>query len=162
MTQPKGRKNTAAVCEELAAPVAQELGVYIWDTIYEKEGAGWYLRYFIDKDADGGVTIEECETFSRTMSTLLDEADPIKQSYCLEVGSPGIERKLTKDWHFDKYMGSNVFVRLIRPVEGQRDFCGQLAGFNPETRTAVIHLDEEAQMEVTLDEAAYIRLSVDF
>lgn len=162
MIQPKGRKNTAAVCAELAAPVAEELGVYIWDTVYEKEGAGWYLRYFIDKDAAGGVTIDECESFSRAMSTILDEADPISQSYCLEVGSPGIERKLTKDWHFQKYMGSNVLVRLIRPVEGQREFCGLLSGYSPETKTAVIHLDEDAQMEVTLDEAAYIRLFVDF
>lgn len=162
MIQPKGRKNTAGICAELAAPVAEEMGVYIWDTIFEKEGAGWYLRYFIDKDADGGVGIEECETFSRTMSALLDQADPISQSYCLEVGSPGIERKLTKDWHFTKYMGSSVLVRLIRPIDGQREFTGLLTEYNPETRTAVINLDEDSQMEVTLDETAYIRLSVDF
>lgn len=161
MTQPKGRKNTASVCAELAAPVAEKLGVYLWDTVFEKEGAGWYLRFFIDKDADGGVTIDECESFSRAMSDLLDQADPIEQSYCLEVGSPGIERKLTNDWHFQKYMGSTVLVRLIRPIDGQREFCGLLTGYDSETHTAVIELDEESQMEVTLDEAAYIRLSVE-
>ena len=60
MTQPKGKRpNTAAVCAELAAPVAEGIGVYLWDVVFEKEGAGWYLRYFIDKDADGGVTIDE-------------------------------------------------------------------------------------------------------
>lgn len=90
MTQPKGKRpNTAAVCAELAAPVAEGIGVYLWDVVFEKEGAGWYLRYFIDKDADGGVTIDECEAFSRAMSDLLDEKDPIPQSYTLEVGSPG-------------------------------------------------------------------------
>lgn len=71
--------------------VAEGIGVYLWDVVFEKEGAGWYLRYFIDKDADGGVTIDECEAFSRAMSDLLDEKDPIPQSYTLEVGSPGVE-----------------------------------------------------------------------
>ena len=89
MTQPKGKRpNTAAVCAELAAPVAEGIGVYLWDVVFEKEGAGWYLRYFIDKDADGGVTIDECEAFSRAMSDLLDEKDPIPQSYTLRSARP--------------------------------------------------------------------------
>ena len=79
------RPNTAAVCEALAAPVAQRMGLYLWDVAFEKEGAGWYLRYYIDRE--GGVTIDECEAFSREVSDLLDEADPIDQSYTLEVGS---------------------------------------------------------------------------
>ncbi|GKH45926.1 MULTISPECIES: ribosome maturation factor RimP [Anaerotruncus] len=162
MTQPKGKRpNTAAVCAELAAPVAEGIGVYLWDVVFEKEGAGWYLRYFIDKDADGGVTIDECEAFSRAMSDLLDEKDPIPQSYTLEVGSPGVERRLTKDWHFRKYLGSDVLVRLIRPVEGERDFIGTLSAYH-EDGTISVELDGDVEMAFTLAETAFVRLYEEF
>ena len=162
MTQPKGKRpNTAAVCAELAAPVAEGIGVYLWDVVFEKEGAGWYLRYFIDKDADGGVTIDECEAFSRAMSDLLDEKDPIPQSYTLEVGSPGVERLLTKDWHFRKYLGSDVLVRLIRPVEGERDFIGTLSAYH-EDGTISVELDGDVEMAFTLAETAFVRLYEEF
>lgn len=162
MTQSKGKKpNTAAVCAELAAPVAEELGVYLWDAVFEKEGAGWYLRYYIDKDGDG-VDINECESFSRAMSDILDTADPISQSYCLEVSSPGIERKLVKDWHFKKYLGQTVLVRLIRPVEGVRDFIGTLFAYNDVDGSVTVDLEDDIRMSFTVDETAYVRLYVDF
>lgn len=155
-TPSKGKKqNTAAFCEQLAVPLAQELGVCLWDVAFEKEGAGWYLRYFIDQE--GGVDLDTCEAFSRRISDILDREDPIDQSYCLEVGSPGIERKLTKPWHFEKYTGSRVLVRLIRPVEGVRDFVGRLEGLDGQ-RGALLTLDEDLQMTFTLEETAYVRL----
>lgn len=158
MAQAKG-KNTAAVCAELAEPVAQQMGIYLWDVLFEKEGAGWYLRYLVDKD--GGITIDDCEAFSRTMSDLLDEADPIPQSYTLEVGSPGVERKLTKPWHFEKYLGEPVLVRLIRPVEGEREFVGTLTAYH-EDGTIDVDLDDALQMTFTLDETAFVRLFIEF
>ena len=60
------------------------------------------------------------------VSPALDEADPIDQSYCLEVSSPGVERELTRPEHFEAYRGRAVTVRLIRPRDGQRDFTGRL------------------------------------
>ncbi|MEM1484673.1 ribosome maturation factor RimP [Oscillospiraceae bacterium PP1C4] len=162
MTQSKGKKpNTAGICAALAAPVAEQLGVYLWDVVFEKEGAGWYLRYFIDKD-EGGVDINECEEFSRAISDILDIQDPIDQSYCLEVSSPGIERKLVNDWHFKKYMGEQVVVKLIRPVEGVREFVGELSHYDDEDGSVTINLDEETQMTFTIDETAYVRLYIAF
>ena len=162
MAQGKGKRpNTAAVCTELAQPVVEKLGVYLWDVAFEKEGAGWYLRYYIDKEP-GGVDIDTCEAFSREMSDLLDAADPIEQSYTLEVGSPGIERKLTKAWHFEKYLGEPVAVKLIRPVDGVREFIGELLSFDEGERTVSIALDEETQMSFIMDEAAYVRLYEEF
>lgn len=160
MAQAKGKMNTAAVCEELAEPVAREMGVSIWDVAFEKEGAGWYLRYFIDT-ADG-VSIDECEAFSRRMSDLLDEADPVEQAYCLEVSSPGIERKFTRGWHFENYMGTRVLVRLIRPVEGVRDFVGTLRARNPEDGSVTVTLEEDLEMTFTPEETAFVRLYEDF
>ena len=116
-------KNTVAIVTDLATPVAKECGVNVWDVRFEKEGSIWYLRIIIDKD--GGVDINDCENVSRKLDKILDEVDPIDQSYCLEVSSPGIERELVKKEHFDAFMGEEVLVRFIRPVEnGERDFEG--------------------------------------
>ena len=122
---PQNKKpRTADLCRELALPVLDSLGLALWDIRFEKEGQNWYLRYFIDKP--GGVKIDDCEKFSRAIDTLLDEADPIEQSYILEVSSPGIERKLTRDEHFAAYIGARIHIRLIRPMDGNRDFYGEL------------------------------------
>ena len=152
------KKNTAAIAEELAAPILEEMGLQLWDVVYEKEGSGWYLRYYVDKE--GGIDINSCEAFSRAISDVLDEADPIDGSYTLEVSSPGIERALTRDWHLEALMGQQLLVRLIRPVEGVRDFIGTLTDYRDGTLTLL--LDEETEMNVERGETAFIRLYNDF
>lgn len=111
-----GPGGAAAVCRTLAEPLARQLGLRIWDVRFVKEGADWYLRVFIDRD--GGVSIDDCVDLTRLLSPALDEADPIDQSYCLEVSSPGVERELTRPEHFEAYRGRAVTVRLIRPRTG--------------------------------------------
>ncbi|MBR6479335.1 MAG: ribosome maturation factor RimP [Clostridia bacterium] len=112
---------------ELAEPLAAELGLSIWDVRYVKEGADWYLRIFIDKE--GGVSIDDCVEMTHAIDGPLDELDPIKDAYTLEVSSPGAERALTRDSHFEAYIGSKVMVKLIRPVEGKREFKGILEAY---------------------------------
>ena len=152
------KKNTAAVAEELAQPILDEMGLLLWDVVYEKEGSGWYLRYYVDKE--GGIDINDCEAFSRAVEKALDAADPIEGSYTLEVSSPGIERQLTRDWHFEALMGEQLLVRLIRPVEGVRDFIGTLSAYTDGVLTLL--LDEETEMNVERGETAFIRLYNDF
>ena len=121
--------NTAAVCYRLAKPVAEELGLALWDVRFVKEGATWFLRIFIDRE-DGDVSIDDCVAMSRRMDKLLDEADPVPQSYCLEVSSPGMERELTRPEHFALCEGWPVILRLIRPLEdGTREIAGILDGY---------------------------------
>ena len=84
------KPSTVQIVTDLVSPFAEALGLSLWDVRYEKEGAGWYLRIFIDKP--GGVNIDDCEALSRAVDAPLDEADPIPESYTLEVSSPGIER----------------------------------------------------------------------
>ncbi len=146
------------IAEKLIAPVLKELGLELWDVHFEKEGSSWFLRYFIDKE--GGVTIGDCEAVSRAVDKLLDEADPIDQSYVLEVSSPGVERRLTRDAHFAQFAGHLVAVRLIRPVEGMRDFVGTLSGKNGDTIT--ILLEDDVEMNYTKNEAAWTKLYFDF
>ena len=145
--KPVKKTKAVDVAARLAAPVLAELGLELWDVRFEKEGSGWYLRYFIDKE--GGVNINDCEAVSRRVDTLLDEADPIEQSYVLEVSSPGIERHLVKDWHFQRYIGQRVAVRLIRPVNGVRDFTGTL--ISKEGDNITILLEDDVQKLIWAD-----------
>ena len=115
--------NTVAQVWELAKPLAEELGLTLWDVRFVKEGAQWYLRIFIDKE--DGVGIDDCVAMSHAIDKPLDELDPISQAYCLEVCSPGIDRELVRPEHFEAFMGAPVRVRLIRPMEdGTRSFWG--------------------------------------
>lgn len=99
-------------------PKVNELGVSIYDIEYVKEGTSWYLRVFIDKDE--GISIEDCENVSRAIDPLLDELNPIKTAYSLEVSSPGIERVIRRDEHFKRYMGEKVEVSLFKPINDMK------------------------------------------
>ncbi len=151
----KEKKNTVAVATEIAQPLLDELGLRLWDVRFEKEGSGWFLRYFIDKE--GGVDINDCERFSRAVDPLLDAADPIEQSYCLEVSSPGVERELTRPWHFEENLGRPVNVRLIRPRDGVREFSGALEQW--QDNTAGIRAEDGTLWSVKKSDCAYIRLA---
>ena len=120
----KNTKNIASTVEALVTPVAAELGYDIWDVEYVKEGADFILRVTIDSDE--GITIDDCEAMSRAIDPVLDEHDPIPDQYLLEVSSPGIERDLTRDDHFDLCVGEKVEVRLFAPVDGSRVWVGIL------------------------------------
>ncbi len=105
-------------------PIADELGYYLWDVEYVKEGADYILRVTIDNNE--GITIDDCERMTRAIDPVLDEHDPIEDSYLLEVSSPGIERELTRDDHFALCVGEKVEVRLFAPVDGSRVWVGIL------------------------------------
>lgn len=153
-------KGTVAAVMELAQPVAERMGLLLWDVRFEKEGANWYLRLLIDRE-DGGVTIDDCEVFSREMDPLLDEADPISQSYVLEVGSPGTERDLTKDWHFARMLGKEITVRLIRPMDGKKEVVGRLTTYQDGTIT-LLPRGENTELTVLLSDTAFVRQFDDY
>ena len=139
----------------LAAPLAEELGLELWDVEYVREAGQWFLRVYIDKE--GGVGINDCEALSRALDPVLDEADPIPDSYVFEVSSAGAERELKRPGDFARFMGSPVEVRLYRPFEGSKTWTGRLAGYED---GAV--LLESAGKEIRLDKAqvAVVRLRV--
>jgi ribosome maturation factor RimP len=109
---------------ELAKPYAESLGLSLWDVRYVKEGADFILRITIEKQ--GGVFVDDCAELSRCLDGPLDDADIVKQAYCLEVTSPGLGRELCRPWHFESKMGENVVIRLVRPQDGMREFKGEL------------------------------------
>lgn len=146
--------NTVAAVWEIAEPIAEELGLVIWDIRFVKEGADWFLRIFIDKD--GGVGITDCENMSRAIDKPLDDADPIEQSYCLEVSSPGLERELTRESHFEVCKGEKIKVKMIRAVDGVREFSGILE--SSEGMSIVLRLEDGSAMNIDKKETSYIKL----
>ena len=147
-------KNTVDRVQEIIAPYAAELGLQIWDITFKKEGTDWYLRVFIDKD--GGVSVDDCVDLTHAITKPLDEADPISQSYMLEISSPGIERELKKDWHFEKYVGSPVMLRAIRPIDGVRDFVGILNEYND--GQIIIRLQDDNELSIAKKDCSYVKL----
>ena len=120
----KNAKSVAETVRALAEPLAEEIGCWIWDVEYVKEGARRVLRITIDSEE--GVDINQCEALHRAIDPLLDEADPIEEAYYLEVSSPGVERELRTDEHLEACEGWNVEVKLYAPMDGQKLFRGVL------------------------------------
>lgn len=147
---------------DLAKPVADELGSNIWDVRFEKEGASWYLRVFIDREE--GVTIDDCEALSRPLSDLLDEKDPISQAYFLEVGSAGLERELIRESHFSASAGSLVTVKLFRQIDGVKEFTAKLKAYDKESLTLAFPVDtgDDNEKLIQLADISNVRLYEDF
>ncbi len=128
---PAARRSGRGIAElvrTIITPTADELGYYLWDVEYVKEGADYILRVTIDNDE--GITIDDCERMTRAIDPILDLHDPIEDAYLLEVSSPGIERDITRDEHFALCEGEKVEVRLFAPVDGSRVFVGILGAID--------------------------------
>ena len=130
----KNTKSVAETVRELAEPIAEEIGCWIWDVEYVKEGARRVLRITIDSEE--GITIDDCEKMHRAIDPVLDEADPIEEAYYLEVSSPGVERELRTAEHLYACEGWNVEVKLYASLNGSKLYRGVLleVGENGEIR----------------------------
>ena len=146
--------STVATVRAIVQPIAENMGLSIWDIRFVKEGANWYLRFFIDKD--GGITLDDCADFSRAIDKPLDEADPIEQNYFLEVSSPGLERDLVKDFHFAAVIGQRIKLRLIRPKDNKRNFAGILEDYTAGTLT--VRLEDNTVLTIDKKETSTIKL----
>ncbi len=140
---------------KIAAPAAEAEGCSLWDVEYVREAGTWYLRVFIDKD--GGVSIDDCERVSRRLDPILDEEDPIPDSYVFEVGSAGADRELKRPGDFAKFMGSEIEVKLYRPVDGSKHYVGTLSDYKDGT---VSLTQGERQLQFTKEQIAQVRLAV--
>ncbi len=141
----------------MAEPIAENLGCYIYDVEFVKEGGLYFLRVFADRD--GGIDLDACEEISRALSDVLDEKDPIKQNYYLEVSSPGIERKLKTKEHFERYIGEMVDIGLYKAVGGSKQLTGALKGFKDGVIEAEVGGDRH---EISQKETTFVKLHFDF
>lgn len=144
--------------EETVTPVAlkaaEELGYELYDIEYKKEGSEWYLRIFIDKEE--GMGVNDCETYSRFISPLLDEIDPVTENYILEISSPGMFRKLKTRKHFEKYTGCEVEAKLYKAISGRKKVCGTLKGYDGE---AVVITENGEDIIIKNGDYMYVKLN---
>lgn len=131
----KSNGGIVGAVKKIAEPLAEELGYFLWDVEYVKEGAEMYLRITIDNEE--GITIEDCEKMHRAIDPLLDEADPIEDAYHLEISSPGIERDLRTDMQINACEGWDVEVRLYAPVDGAKSYIGVLQELDEEGNVVI-------------------------
>lgn len=110
---------------EFTKPIANDLNLLIYYVEYVKENKDYFLRIYIDKE-EGRVSLNDCENLSRRVSEVLDDKDPIKDPYYLEVSSPGLNRQLHTQEHFKRFIGRDVYVKLKSQVEGMKEIKGVL------------------------------------
>ena len=145
------------IVTEFAQPIVEACGCRLWDVEYVREGSERFLRLYIDKD--GGVEIEDCEKVHRAVDPILDEKDPIAESYHFEVCSAGLERALKRPSDFEAFMGSPILVKLYRPYNGLKEIPGVLQGYE-DGRVTVLAGKESLTFEKS--QVALVRLRVEF
>ncbi len=145
---------------DMAKPITDDLGLTLWDVRFEKEGAGYFLRIVIDKE--GGADIDACEKVSRAIDPLLDEVDPIEQSYCLEVWSAGLERDLVRDFHFEQNIGNPVVIGLFEAINGNKEPICTLNEYKG--KTIVVTLPDGETKEFEISKLRFVRqyIEIDF
>ena len=141
----------------IAKPVVEAHGCELWDVEYVREGDQRFLRLYLDKET--GVDINDCEAISRAVGPLLDEADPIAETYHFEVCSAGLERALKRPSDFERFMGSAITVKLYRPRNGLKEIPCVLTGYENGKVTV-----EAGKETITFEksEVALVRLRVEF
>ncbi len=118
-----------SVAEKIAAIVkepVESLGLTLWDVRYQKEGASWYLRVYIDKE--DGVDINNCVDATHLLNPIIDDSGLAPNTDYFEVCSPGVERELTRPEHLDWAKKKEIKVILIRPIDNKKELIGTLLG----------------------------------
>ena len=140
--------------ETLVQNSIEALGYELYDVEYVKEGKDYFLRIYIDSPK--GISLEDCEKVSNEINDNLDTEDYIKEQYFLEVSSCGLERTLRKDKHLEKYIGSNIEIKLYKPLEKKKQYEGILKSFNKESLT----IQEENLMTINRADIARNKNSI--
>ena len=132
-------------------------GFELVDIEYRREGRGWVLRIYIDKD--GGVSVEDCARISRELGTLLDLNDIIPGTYNLEISSPGLTRALKKVRDFERFKGKLLKIKTMKDIQGRRVFIGRLIDFVG--NVASVEMDRHVY-SIPYDEIERANLELDF
>ncbi len=160
------KKEIEELTGHLLSDFLADKGYELYDLEFVKEGPDWFLRVYIEKkqgDAAAPEKIhigtEDCEKVSRFLSKKLDEKDPIKQNYYLEVSSPGIDRELVTDEHYKRYIGHRVLIKLYVPEDGRKEIEGILKKV---TKDRVIITDrDEKEIELPREKIVKTRLAIE-
>ena len=139
---------------KLLEPAIERLGYELSDLEVNLGGKHGVLRVFIDKP--DGIGLNDCEKVSLAVSALLDVEDPLPGHYDLEVSSPGLDRKLTKIEHFQRFEGETVKVQMRFPIEGRRRFRGTLVSSDEENIVVDVDGESHTLPVATIDTARLV------
>ena len=139
---------------ELLEPALMRMGYELADLEFRLGGNGGLVRVFIDKPE--GIDLDDCEKVSLAVSALLDVEDPVPGKYNLEVSSPGLDRKLTKVEHFQRFMGEVVKVQMRFPIVGRRRFRGTLVSLDKENIVVEVDGESHSLALATIDTARLV------
>ncbi len=146
----------ADVVRPLVLPITEQYGLILWDIEFVKEGTERFLRIYIDRE-EGGIGIDDCETVSRALDPILDEADPIPQSYHLEICSAGLIRDLKTTEHIQRFLGYEAEVRLYKGVgDLPKKFAARLDAVTDEILTVTV-----GEQTVSLDRKSISKIKID-
>lgn len=158
-TMAEKKKNIAALVSELIREAVEECGCTLWDVEFVKEGADHKLTVYIDRAE--GVSLTDCEMVNDAVEPILDSADPIEGSYCLEISSPGLERELKTPEHLKAFVGTEVTVKLFKALDGTKTLRGVLADYDEETDSLTLACGENS-CTLARKDASRIRTVFDF
>ena len=139
---------------KLLEPAIERLGYELSDLEVKLGGKHGVVRVFIDKS--DGIGLNDCEKVSLAVSALLDVEDPLPGHYDLEVSSPGLDRKLTKIEHFQRFEGETVKVQMRFPIEGRRRFRGTLVSSDEENIVVDVDGESHTLPVATIDTARLV------
>ena len=129
---------------ELLTPVIEAAGYELYDLDIITESGRRTLRVFID-NRETGISIDDCEKIYRIIDPVLDEADPIPTAYDLQVSSPGLDRKLSKPEHFERFIGEKVTIKLYAALDGRKNFKATLAEISPDAQRITILVPQDGK-----------------
>jgi len=140
--------------KDLLQPAIGRLGYELADLEAKLGGGGGVVRVFIDHP--DGISLEDCEKVSLAVSALLDVEDPLPGQYNLEVSSPGLDRKLTKVEHFQRFAGATVKVQMRFPIQGRKRFRGTLVASDDENIVVEVDGESHSLPMATIDTARLV------
>lgn len=150
------KKRIIDTVNDILSEYLPDNGYSLYHSEFVKEGRDWFLRVYIDKEGQP-MSTTDCEEISRYLSDELDKTDPIQQNYYLVVSSPGLDRELVTNEHYQRYIGEDVDVALYKPINGEKTITGRLVLKNDEE----IKIDgPEGEITIPLQNVAKTKLTV--
>lgn len=148
------KKSVTQIIEELVSDFIADHAMELVDVEFVKEGQHRFLRIFVDKE-EGSISLDDCKLISNYLNDKIDELDPIKENYFLEISSPGIERPLKKPADYAKNVGKVVQAKLFSPLNGRKIIDGILIGL--EDNKVTIDLGNDEMVVIPQDKISLIK-----
>lgn len=152
------KKEILRKVREIGNSIAEDLNYELVDLEYVKESGRYFLRVYIHKD--GGVNLDDCQKMSEALSAKLDAEDPIKDTYYLEVSSPGLDRPLRTDRDLERNLGKDIELNLYAPFEGKKYYEGKLVSYSKEYVN--VEEDNNGGINIPREQISKIKLAIKF